>query len=186
MSLNLQVVAYSEKSFKVEGDDTKTYRHELKELGGKFNPCLKGGPGWIFSNKRKSSVENFIKDLQADEPQAEEEIPEREEESDEEFYNFNIGDRVAIDTGYGGHQYWIFGKVVRKTPRTMDIQAYASEKEEIHSGPGGYADKVRPDWDVPKEKIKVWKSGDGMYSFEKDHIVQHFHQHGDYQNCAYY
>ena len=50
---------YSEKSFAVFGN-TKTFKDELKKLGGKFNSNLKGKAGWIFSNSNKTKVEEFI------------------------------------------------------------------------------------------------------------------------------
>lgn len=51
---------YSDKSFVVRGEDTKKYKEELKNLGGRFNKNLNGGSGWIFSNKRREEVESFL------------------------------------------------------------------------------------------------------------------------------
>jgi hypothetical protein len=51
---------YSDKSFVVRGEDTKKYKEELKNLGGRFNKNLNGGGGWIFSNKRREEVESFL------------------------------------------------------------------------------------------------------------------------------
>ena len=33
---------------------------DLKALGGKWNRSLKGGPGWIFPEKMKVALENFL------------------------------------------------------------------------------------------------------------------------------
>lgn len=58
---SLNIKDYSDKSFVVHGEDTKKYKEEIKKLGGKFNSNLKDiGAGWIFSNKNKEKVEEFI------------------------------------------------------------------------------------------------------------------------------
>lgn len=51
----LKIVDYSEKAFAVIGD-TKQIKAKLMILGGKFNPKLTCGAGWIFSKKRMQSV----------------------------------------------------------------------------------------------------------------------------------
>ncbi len=51
----LRFVNYSEKAFAIVGD-TKAHRKELKKLGGRFNPKLKCGAGWIFSKKRGKEI----------------------------------------------------------------------------------------------------------------------------------
>lgn len=56
----IQIIDYSEKAVAVIGD-TKTIKDKLKELGGKFNPRLTCGPGWIFA---KSNFEEVQKALQ--------------------------------------------------------------------------------------------------------------------------
>lgn len=58
-SNGLLLTDYTERSFVVHGD-TIPHANKLKELGGKFNPKLKIGPGWIFSIARKGSVQNYI------------------------------------------------------------------------------------------------------------------------------
>jgi len=50
---------YSEKSFVVRGD-TKPIKEQLTKLHGKWNTNLKGGEGWIFSNKRLDQVQSFL------------------------------------------------------------------------------------------------------------------------------
>lgn len=70
---------YSDKSFAVFGKDTKEFKAELKELGGKPNSRLlqpdgeTKGWGWIFPNKVKPEVEKFV----ADHPDEENPEPER-------------------------------------------------------------------------------------------------------------
>ena len=56
----LKIVDYSEKSFAVIGD-TKPVKEQLKQLGGAWNRGLTCGAGWIFSNKARERVEEFIK-----------------------------------------------------------------------------------------------------------------------------
>lgn len=63
--MSLQINSYSDKSFKVSGD-TKKYVEQLKKLGGKYNPYLKNGPGWIFSNKRLDEVKKFVDQTQSE------------------------------------------------------------------------------------------------------------------------
>lgn len=56
---DIKIVKYSEKSFAVYGD-IKSIKEQMKEMGGKFNSNLKGGPGWIFSNKHLQKMEQFF------------------------------------------------------------------------------------------------------------------------------
>jgi len=53
------IVDYSEKAFALVGD-TKPIKDKLKELGGRFNPSLKCGAGWIFSKKHLEAVKKAI------------------------------------------------------------------------------------------------------------------------------
>lgn len=52
---SVQIIDYSEKAIAVIGD-TRPIKDKLKDLGGKFNPRLTCGPGWIFSKKRLGAV----------------------------------------------------------------------------------------------------------------------------------
>jgi hypothetical protein len=51
----VQIIDYSEKAIAVVGD-TRPIKGTLKNLGGKFNPRLTCGPGWIFSKKTLDAV----------------------------------------------------------------------------------------------------------------------------------
>ena len=55
-----KIVKYSEKSFVVLGD-TKPIKDKLKEMGGKFNPCLncesRLQPGWIFPLNKQDVIQ---------------------------------------------------------------------------------------------------------------------------------
>jgi len=69
----LNTVDYSDKSFIVFGNATKTYKQQLSELGGKFNMYLKerpgfpGGAGWIFFAKNKGLVYKFLNQVNSGE-----------------------------------------------------------------------------------------------------------------------
>ncbi len=56
----LKVETYSDKSFVVRGD-TRPYKTTLvDDLGGKWNPNLKGGGALIFSNKHLEEVTEIV------------------------------------------------------------------------------------------------------------------------------
>lgn len=46
---------YSERAIALTGD-TKEHKSLLKNLGGKYNPALKCGAGWVFSRKKAEAV----------------------------------------------------------------------------------------------------------------------------------
>ena len=56
----LNVQDYTDKSFVVTGELTRTYKDHLKALGGKFNKNLKVGPGYIFSKSKQEKVMEFV------------------------------------------------------------------------------------------------------------------------------
>lgn len=60
----LSIAGYSEISFAVRGD-TRTHQDALKKLGGRWNPNLQGGPGYIFGMKRLNDVQNFVANVNA-------------------------------------------------------------------------------------------------------------------------
>ena len=55
VSGEFSIIDYSNKAIAVIGD-TKSVKDKLKELGGRFNPRLSCGAGWIFSKKKESDV----------------------------------------------------------------------------------------------------------------------------------
>ena len=55
----MKIIDYSAKAIAVVGD-TKPIKDELKKLGGKFNPKLSCGAGWIFSAKKREDVEKLL------------------------------------------------------------------------------------------------------------------------------
>lgn len=59
MTDSISIEKYSERSFVVRGD-TKPVKDALIEIGGKYNPHLRGGPGWIFSEKLRENVQSWI------------------------------------------------------------------------------------------------------------------------------
>jgi hypothetical protein len=66
METKIKLVQYSDRAFALFGD-TKPVKDKLMELGARFNRYLKQDgincPGWIFSNKSKEQVTNFINSL---------------------------------------------------------------------------------------------------------------------------
>lgn len=56
---NLQIVDYSEKAIALIGD-TKTIKDQLKRMGGRFNPRLSCGIGWIFPKSKLAEVQKFV------------------------------------------------------------------------------------------------------------------------------
>ena len=57
-----RVIDYTNKCIVVTGD-TKPIKNELKDLGGKYNPNLATGPGWVFKVEERDKVEAFIKGI---------------------------------------------------------------------------------------------------------------------------
>jgi hypothetical protein len=57
--MNIQIVTYSEKAIKIYGD-TKPLKDALRSLGAKYNPYLKGGPGWIASKTKEVEIRAVI------------------------------------------------------------------------------------------------------------------------------
>ena len=57
--LQIKIESYSEKAIKIHGD-TKPIKDALRDAGAKFNPYLKGGPGWIASAKKRETFEAII------------------------------------------------------------------------------------------------------------------------------
>jgi hypothetical protein len=59
----MTIKSYSDKSFVVRGD-TKPHREQLLKRCGKWNPNLRGGAGWIFSNKHIDKIMLYINDVE--------------------------------------------------------------------------------------------------------------------------
>ena len=56
----LKIVDYSDKAIAVIGE-TKAHKDKLMELGGRYNPALSCGPGWVFQKTKRKPVEDFVK-----------------------------------------------------------------------------------------------------------------------------
>lgn len=54
------ITKYTDKSFVVFGSVTLIHKADLLALGGKYNPNLQGGPGYIFANPKWDEVEHFV------------------------------------------------------------------------------------------------------------------------------
>ena len=55
----LTLSPYGERAIVVRGD-TKSVKELLKNLGGRFNPRLNGGAGWIFSARNEQKVREVL------------------------------------------------------------------------------------------------------------------------------
>ena len=62
MSDQLKIEEYSDKAFVVRGN-SKPYKEQFTSRYGKWNSNLKGGSGWIFSNKHKEKITLFVNDI---------------------------------------------------------------------------------------------------------------------------
>jgi len=77
----VQIIEYSEKAIAVMGD-TRPIKDTLKELGGRFNPRLSCGAGWIFPKSRLEAVQKALSKtaaVQAPDPESIPDEPTREE-----------------------------------------------------------------------------------------------------------
>ena len=54
---------YTEKSYVVQGTDTKTHKEQLKAMGCKYNPNLKCGAGWIISKTKYPEVNQYVSEV---------------------------------------------------------------------------------------------------------------------------
>lgn len=81
MSLKMQIKDYSDVSFVLHGEETKTHKEKIKELGGRYNRNLKDiGSGWVFSMKKKNDVIAWLKD--DEQPSVTKDLPTRKQEVD--------------------------------------------------------------------------------------------------------
>lgn len=55
----IDIVKYSDKAIAVIGQ-TKPIKDVLRSLGGKFNPRLTCGAGWIFPSKKEQEIRQFF------------------------------------------------------------------------------------------------------------------------------
>jgi hypothetical protein len=60
----MNLSTYSDKSFVITGN-TKEYKDELKEMGGKWNSKLTCGSGWVFSLTKKKELETWLQKTQS-------------------------------------------------------------------------------------------------------------------------
>lgn len=57
--MELTIKDYSDKAIAIYGN-TKEIKDRLKELGGRFNPHLRDGAGWVFPKTKAENVRQFI------------------------------------------------------------------------------------------------------------------------------
>jgi len=54
---------YTERSYVVQGTDTKIHKEQLKAMGCKYNPNLKCGAGWIISKSKYPEVNQYVSEV---------------------------------------------------------------------------------------------------------------------------
>lgn len=59
VSGEFKIIDYSEKAIALVGD-TKAVKDTLKKIGGRFNPRLSCGAGWIFSKKKDAELRSAL------------------------------------------------------------------------------------------------------------------------------
>jgi len=57
--VEIDIIKYSDKAIAVIGD-TRPIKDILRSLGGKFNPHLTCGAGWIFPSKKEQEIRQFF------------------------------------------------------------------------------------------------------------------------------
>jgi hypothetical protein len=105
--MDIKVEDYTEKSFKVSGEDTKKYKNQLKELG-KWNPNLRDGPGYIVSKQKKDQLNELIDQIKKGEIK-----PIEIEEVEIKFVRNIKGTNIKIET-YGDKSYKVSGTDTKK------------------------------------------------------------------------
>ncbi len=59
---NVIIEKYTDKAIVVRGE-TKTYKEKFTDLGGKWNPNLEGGAGWIFPKTSLDKVQKLVNEI---------------------------------------------------------------------------------------------------------------------------
>ena len=78
---------YGENAFVVYGEITNSYKDDLYKIGGKYNPKLQGGAGYIFSNKYWEDAVEFVKAVNSGEvEQGDEQGDDQGDEQADESY----------------------------------------------------------------------------------------------------
>ena len=90
---SFEVVDYSEKAIAVTGD-TRSISDSLKALGGRFNPRLSCGPGWIFSKLKEEAVRALLVGAKT--------ATAKKEEAEAPYL---VARREYLDTCQGGREY---------------------------------------------------------------------------------
>ena len=55
----IQYEDYNDRSYAVRGDKNK-FSIQMKELGGRWNPRMRGGPGWLVPKDRLNELRYLI------------------------------------------------------------------------------------------------------------------------------
>jgi len=88
--------------------------------------------------------------------------------------NVLIGMKVIIHLHYPqfrGHDYK-FGKVIRKTPKTIDIQLVNVKHTNKSSIPIEYRADLIPDWEIPYKVVKAYCNKEGDFRYKRSYIEE--------------
>ncbi len=99
---------YNKLSFVVRGD-TEMIKENLKQLGGRWNPNLKNGAGWLFNIKKHTqSVNDFFQKIKKYDVCMDDEFSEvssDEVDSDETYSDETYSDETYSDETYSDETY---------------------------------------------------------------------------------
>ena len=65
---------YNDNSYSVRGDKKK-YAKKLKDIGGRWNPRMKGGEGWLVPKENLDNLKNLLTSVNSNETGDMEELP---------------------------------------------------------------------------------------------------------------
>ena len=160
----LNVVVYTEKSLVVYGEATRTYKNDLKNLGGKYNGKLKpregfeGGPGWIFFSKSRDKVIQFVNQVNTSEVESNEEIP------------------TVVAPVKSSTFQWVKWKVFRPSEGmnlTIKVEGNPIEGKvlQTESHEGNIVDTVYVDIGGKTSKLVICNGSWQVWGYMKDHTI---------------
>lgn len=107
-STSIDVEQYSDKSFVLRGGGTRQYKSLWLQYGGKFNPRLQGGAGYIFSMGKFQAIENLLKQIQAGQlPPTDQVTQDQLDNAKIEYYVYQpqVGQGLTLEVGQHKVEY---------------------------------------------------------------------------------
>ena len=166
---NIKLETYSDKSFVVRGEETKLFTLQLQSLGGRWNPSLTGGKGWIFSNKKIQEVGNWLDDIKRGAIQPDDQATvkkSREEKYKKKISPINSNDQLV--------QWIVFlprmgMKAILKVDQiTVEYEIAKIEQhnnivDTVHINPIGHKDQI--------SKLVICNGNWQVWGFANEHTV---------------